>query len=242
MYDNLQQFIKEWKILPKAKPLNIVCQKPIQYEELRSFFNEFSTAYEKLQSSGVMTNVWEISGLKRDEVRNSSVLSWFLSANSNHGLKGDLCAVLLDKMQNIIKTNDKHQDFPTKDSLKEGEEFRYQSTPEVCPIDRDNRVDIVLDGKNILLYIEVKIDAPQGEQQLHRYHNLAKNCHRGRKWGVVYLTPRGGLPDDAQTLENCMAISWLDVSHVFKKYSKSLEYDHLSRHYLEQFSDYVTQF
>jgi len=84
MYDNLQQFIKEWKILPKAKPLNIVCQKPIQYEELRSFFNEFSTAYEKLQSSGVMTNVWEISGLKRDEVRNSSVLSWFLSANSNH--------------------------------------------------------------------------------------------------------------------------------------------------------------
>ncbi|MBN4073347.1 PD-(D/E)XK nuclease family protein [Mariprofundus ferrooxydans] len=243
----LPQFISEWEKLPTRPPVTSRKISEVTYNALHRFIADFSPAINKFRETGVQANVWAIAGLKHNEVRISSVLNWFLSPNATHGQSSKICFSLLSRIEKLTQGNDQITSaFPKASDLhdKENEDIaRYTSTTEVCPYGKqDNRVDIILDGTNLLLYIEVKIDAPQGREQLQRYHELAKACHAGRNWGVVYLTPKGILPDDAKQLENCIAISWSEVADVFRKSEKTLEYSHLSRHYIGQFAQYVSKF
>jgi len=244
--ESLPLFFLKWNKLPD-RPLPIKSREVgiISYDALSQFLMNFIPAMKKLQESGTQVNVWEVAGLKHNEVRISSVLNWLLTPYATHGQGGKICEVLLERINTIAQSDPRITSiFPSKDDLYDQDgQVSYNASVEVCPSGKlDNRVDIVLDGKKILLYIEVKIDASQGKEQLKRYHNLAKERGSSRKWGVVYLTPKGEVPRNATELCNCIAISWADVANALRKYERTLDYGNLSRHYIGQFAQYVSKF
>jgi len=231
----LAHFLGSWQKLPTLESVPRRTLPVLSYDALNTFVSGFVPAIKKLQETGVLANVWEVAGLKHNEVRISSVLNWFLSPNATHGQGSQICKKLFEYIEKEFQGM---PDFPKSEDV-----YRYRATVEVCPNgERDNRVDIVLNGESFLLYIEVKIDAKQGDDQLKRYHQLAKDCSGHRRWGVVYLTPKGVLPADAKDLDNCISVNWGVVANALKQVERKLDQGHLSKHYIGQFSEYISKF
>lgn len=80
--------------------------------------------------------------------------------------------------------------------------------------DTQNRVDILVEGSQCVLYIEVKIDAREGPDQLTRYSDGLKR--RAKALGklhsaIIYLTTEERLPN--QALEHSVTLaSWKQVA------------------------------
>jgi hypothetical protein len=112
------------------------------------------------------------------------VLAWFLNPQGSHGLGTTFLAAFLG---DIARTT---QDWPhllsdLSRTTVATEEWPLSSATE--------RVDIALDGPDFALFVEVKIDAPEGPSQLERYLRQArrKADATGREHGcVIFLSPR----------------------------------------------------
>jgi hypothetical protein len=65
---------------------------------------------------------------------------------------------------------------------------------EECPLGSEtDRVDIAIDGPDFVLFVEVKIDALEGKEQLRRYAEAARrkaNAYGKAHGRVIYLSPR----------------------------------------------------
>jgi hypothetical protein len=83
----------------------------------------------------------------------------------------------------------------------------------------ESRVDVVIDGQEFFVIIEVKIDAPEGEQQVARYLELAKAKATSRPYYVIFLSPRRRpeLSDDP----HFAAATWNDVAGSIEEVVKS---------------------
>lgn len=245
--NNLEKYFEQWTLLPNEIGQQHPVYKQLDFNMFIAFINDFQPALQRLRSSGTMANVWEAAGLKRNEVRVASTLNWFLDSLGDHGQEHFLCSVVLEHLDGLVsksKGKDKFVNFPKASHLlNESNRSRYRTTTEVCPLgEKDNRVDIEINGENLLLFIEVKIDAGQGLNQLRRYHGLAEQKSDGRHWGVVYLAPYGLLPENEQGLSNTVGLSWRDVATVFQNYAETLDENNLARHYIKQYADFVVNF
>ncbi len=242
----LRQFCADWEQLPTMAVPELNQREPLDPFLLSGFISSFQISIENVQTTGLLANVWEVAGLKRNEVRIAGVLSWFLDSCESHGQKHKLCASLLDFISQNIRNETNiisMAQFPVSQNLCSilGQ-ARYRAVTEICPLgERENRVDIEINGECILLFIEVKIDAQQGESQLARYHNIAQIKSQGRPWGVIYLTPYGDLPENARELHNTICISWRNVSDAFLNYADSIPLENLARYYIEQFARFVAK-
>lgn len=131
------------------------------YNNLANFFTNFKDAYKplnQLKKTGFYVNVWKTAGLKRDEVRNNQVLKWFLDCKADHGLENTVLEILLNTLPIELKAPQK-----------------YSSYAENYPIsDGKNRVDIEIESDELLLFIEIKIDANEGIDQLKDIKKLLK--------------------------------------------------------------------
>ena len=58
-------------------------------DDIANFFVNTSSVLDRYISSGLSANVWDASGLNRDELRCTRVLAWYLNPRGNHGC-GDL--------------------------------------------------------------------------------------------------------------------------------------------------------
>ena len=75
----------------------------------------------------------------------------------------------------------------------------YRTTPERVFLENTkdgqthNRVDIVIEGEAFLLFIEVKIGAGEGDNQLKRYAQIMQSCaeNKNKPCGLVFLTRVG---------------------------------------------------
>lgn len=244
---NLEAFFEQWKLLPNEIDQRPTAHKQLDSDMLRVFVDYFQPALQRLRSSGAMANVWEAAGLKRNEVRVASTLNWFLDSLADHGQEHLLCSAILDHLNVLVATSadkDKFMSFPKASHLVNASNRpSYRATTEVCPFgEKSNRVDIEINGTDLLLFIEVKIDAGQGEDQLQRYHGIAKQKSAGRHWGVVYLTPYGQLPEDGQGLSNTISMSWRDMAAAFQKHAVTLDANNFARHYIKQYADFVVNF
>lgn len=172
-----------------------------------NFFSAFDGAYQKDFKRGAEINVWQQAGLKRDEVRNTSVLAWWLDEKGSHGLG----TLLLNEFVNAI-----NKDNQSKPSLCcDG---NYATYVESLPLaERENRIDIELLGKKFLLFIEVKISASEGDKQLDRYLTLLD--HKAKQYSispdkaaVIYLTTNNIQENIKQGI---YCISWQQVANAF---------------------------
>ncbi|MDP2762034.1 MAG: PD-(D/E)XK nuclease family protein [Sideroxyarcus sp.] len=239
----LVKFIDEWNLLPAAE---IVCPRalaPLDSLKLEQFVKQFQPALNQAQATGIMANIWKSSGLGRNEVRVASALNWFLDCLGDHGQQHNLCQALLEYLNNQ-KCGSRPENFPDQSSLLDSNgAVRYRATTEVCPLgEQKNRVDIEINGPGILLFIEVKIGAVQGLNQLSRYRDIAMLKAAGRPWGVVYLTVSGGLPEKDGQLSNIVDLTWRDLAAVFRHHAKQLHGHSMAKHHIKQFADFVVKF
>ncbi|HDR1229421.1 PD-(D/E)XK nuclease family protein [Pasteurella multocida] len=146
-----------------------------------------------------MANVWAAANLGRNEVRNSKTLRWFLDVSETHG-QGDFF------LNSLLKA------LPRSIGVEKIK--NYRATEECCPLgEQSERVDIEIDGENFLLFIEVKIDAVEGINQLQRYQDVAMAKSGIRPWKIIYLTPTGKVPEEHENNSQIIGLSWGNFAH-----------------------------
>ncbi|OTG75448.1 hypothetical protein B9T26_05545 [Acinetobacter sp. ANC 4169] len=182
----------------------------------------------KAKANGLMLNVWKTASLKTDEVRNSKVLKWFLDCYGDHGQKN---AILLKFLQLLPEPFSKFQSE------------NYKTIEECCPLGgQESRVDIEIDSREFLIFIEIKINAMEGQNQLQRYIDIARAKAGNRQWLIVYLTKDGKLPQRYQNNEGLFGLSWSIVAKQFKSHTKSADMNNRGIWLLSQFADHIKSF
>lgn len=249
--NQLTRFFNDWKVIEKKK--NEVFQKQISFEQkLQHFFQDwrkfvindrqlayFFAQYHsdgiqlpilKERQQGLKVNIWKIAGLKSDEVRHSKVLKWLLDWRGDHGQDN---AILLHLLQELPILHKYHPQ-------------RYLATEECCPLgNKESRVDIEIDADDFLLFIEIKINANEGRDQLQRYIDIAQVKANNRDWCIIYLTRDGKLPERYKIYEEdkkIVGISWKHLSRIFHKYAKESEVNNRSAWLVKQFADHIENF
>ena len=199
------------EILPAARVRDPEKKKLGQFlalDKLHAFFAELPSLLTSAKHAGFLCDPWAVAALKRNEVRNSFVLAWWLDPRGSHGFGPALLKELLAYMQ---------WDCPVSPSCH----VRVESHPDG---DRSNRVDIEIDAPGFFLIIEVKIDAPEGIKQLQRYCNLAEMKKTVEKRGVLFLTPTGRPPVSVDPNSTCeilpsdqvIPISWKKIASLLQ--------------------------
>lgn len=229
----LKHFFEQWKTIqtqlvvePNIKKKELVIPN---IEELEKFFNiyqQVNQIREKERRMGTEINVWQAANLGRYEVRNSKTLCCFLDCNADHGQKDAFLKAFLSCI-NLGYLNTE----------------KYLTTEESCPIgEQSERVDIEVESDNFLLFIEVKIDAFEGEEQLNRYYDVATKKSNARFWRVIYLTKDGVLPDkEKQNNERFIGMSWKTLATAFQQLAKQ-EPDNRVYWLAQQFAQHILTF
>ena len=216
--------------------------RPITLEFTADDFSRYFTALRPQinahRVAGNDINVWRVSGLKRKEVPNSAVLAWWLDPLASHGLGSRVMEAFLDALG-------QERAAIFKAGLRDDSgNINYRVLVESLPLgEQDNRIDIEVEGPNILLFIEVKIDASEGKQQLERYQSLLENKRQlsaqseALASGIVYLTVKPRTLAD----ESVLPVLWSDLAHTFREVELPPE-SILARSLLNQFSDFIDHF
>lgn len=199
-FENLALALEEDKA--NTKPIAEHKSFSIEPHKLDDFFRSLEQPLQIAKQSGWLCDPWQVAGLKRDEVRNSRVLSWLLNPRGSHGLGDRLLVALLKEIKLPL--------FPTTVSNN------CRVKEEQCPDgNQGNRVDIEIDDANFYLIIEVKIDAYEQEEQLQRYAKLAQRRANHRPWGIVYITPSGKQSTTAgEYINEVTSISWRQLASI----------------------------
>ena len=234
LQNKLAIFFQKW-VLETTELTDVIKPEAIQHDinhlALSHFFNAYQHARQPMleaMKQGMFVNVWQTAGLKHDEVRNSKVLQWFLNPNGNHGQSD----ALLKQFITLLPIE--FQNLDTQSS---------RVIAESCPLgEGTERVDIEVDAQHFLLFIEIKINAYEGQEQLNRYLNIAQRKAQNRPWLVVYLTNQPQLPVMHRNKQNLIAISWQQVAKAFLQYSKQAETHNRSAWLVQQFAEHIQAF
>lgn len=201
----LNDFFHQWKL---CRP-NLLEEKEdellINSAMLAHFLDELERPLAVAYQNALFFDPWEVAGLGRKEVQNTSVLAWLLNPEGNHNL-GPLAFNALLK---ILRSHTTISDY--------GRYCRVEV--ERSPYGQENRVDIEIDAENIYLLIEAKIDAAEQQDQLVRYCEDAKRrAGKRRDWVVIFLTPDGRAATTAGKLaKHVCPISWRQLANSIER-------------------------
>ncbi len=166
---------------------------------MADFLSELHTHCVAYRSTDRLTNIWAVAGLRRDEVRTTSVLAWMLNSRADHGYGNGVLDALLRRIADRLPGG-----------LCLGPDYIVRT--EFCAFgDRSDRIDIAIEDESCVVFLEAKIDAPEGPEQLKRYVARAQEraAHTGRShWCVLFLSPARHL-----TVEpGVIPIGWDDIA------------------------------
>lgn len=172
------------------------------------------------------TNIFTLCNVGHDELKNCAILAWLLDEKASHGIGNTFLKNILDF---AASANEK---AISSDLLE-----NYITRTEYCPnSDEENRVDIVCESGNFLLYIEVKIDSAEHGSQTKRYYDkLRQNCHN-RSHAILFLS-RNAKPEN----ENALWITWEQIGHILNNISATLP-DSFNAQLIRQYADHVASF
>ncbi len=126
---------------------------------IQRFFDGLASPLALVRRTGSLIDVWSVAGIRRKELPNAAVLAWLLNPRGSHG-QGALC---LSAILGLVE----HRSGLDLSGIAL-DQARVQ--PEERPLGSDrDRVDIVVETPDLLIFIEVKIDAVEGRAQLSRY-------------------------------------------------------------------------
>lgn len=209
-------------LLPQLRPL---LKAPVAVPERRSLdADALTTLIPKLRDGvgrardeGAFLNVWAVAGLRRNEVRNCAVLAWFLNPRGSHGAGATYLKAVMALLPEVEAGGLEQARLKT--------ELRPQGS------DRD-RVDIVVELPERVIFIEAKIDAPEGLNQLARYRNAAARLHKAVS--IIYLT-RTAPVDEHDGVHH---LTWRQVARALTKASGPRQGQSLAN----QFSQHIGAF
>jgi len=179
-----------------------------------AFFTGFREQYSAFVKDGGTINVWEIAKLRSDEVQNCAVLAWLLDCHGSHAQGDFFLKCLLDCLKGKpMCSGDIGSNYKTS------VEQNYENAGQ-CEAQSNNRVDIVVESEKFLLFIEVKINACEGYEQLQRYSD-ALNA-RKKSGALVFLTRSDALPEKSKSLTpQPLPLSWHTLATSFEKAMKA---------------------
>lgn len=216
----LERFFSQYQAGKPISPRRELASRTggnLDLERFSRFCDQLEAPLAGAKQAGFFCNPWKVASLKRDEVRNTAVLAWWLNPKGEHGLGEALLTLLLKAIRR------KDPDWPITTADRHCK-VRVETSPDG---DRSNRVDIEVNGRDFFLIIEVKIDAPQGDNQLQRYRGVAeRRCHT-KPWRILFLTRDGkpGFGCMSSDADTCIPFSWKEFGSLLKKASA----DHLAR-------------
>ena len=173
-------------------------------ESLADLMVAVSKPLDAVAASAFLCDPWAAAALRRDEVRNASVLRWFLDPRGGHGCGDALLVNLLSRVNERLSGG-----FPERPSAS------CSVSVEECPDgDLASRVDIQADDPAFFLIIEVKIDATEQQSQVARYCDVAIARAAGvRPWAIVFLTIDGRDPTSAaHHAHSVVSLSWAHLA------------------------------
>lgn len=175
---------------------------------LRALFADLAGPLDQARRAGAITDVWDMAGIGRNEVRTATALAALWNPRLCGSVAVDFLAAFFSRLGS--------PDLPDRAALERG----YTVNREERPLgDASERVDIVVETREFLVGIELKIDASEGPSQLERYRNalqarLAFKIMPGKgppqrlTAAVVYLSPD---PDARSDLASIGA-RWRDIA------------------------------
>jgi hypothetical protein len=239
--DRLNQFFRKFRDLNEdliAADSKQPVTPQISAEVLRLFLLDFKAPIHEHYRHGYGVNVWQVAGVKCDEVRNSSILSWLLDCNGSHGQGNIFLEGLLGWLCNDKKVPQEARKFLPKPGCTHG--IQYWTRAESLPLgEKESRVDIEIGGPFVLI-IEVKINAVETGNQLKRYLEIAQKKSINNKWAVLYLTRHGTPPDDESLHEHICRISWHQMISVISDVTqKKVPKNSFIEHQIKQFCGHI---
>lgn len=214
----LAHFIDEWKKIPAfIEPPKVSLESKIDLSEATNFFVQLTETYTKYYQEGHAINVWDICGIKYDEVKHCQILKWLLDPHGTHGFGHHFLALLINNhIPELCETFDFNQSYSIKT------EVCYACDDE----NPDSRIDILIENKTHLLILEVKINATETNNQMMRYCNIAKNS--GKEWKLLYLTRQGTKPQKQGETDNeeefkemqnqVICLRWQEIEKLIKSF------------------------
>ena len=155
----------------------------INEEMLRQMMDQASEIIteekESFQRSGEYFNLFEITGIKTDEVKMCRMLAEIINPSGTHFLGFVFLKSFVHKVLQI---------------QMEDTELEKTSVYTEYRTDLDRRIDIVISTPYRFIPIEVKIYASDQKAQCSDYYNFAKKLGRKFESKVYYLTLHGNLP------------------------------------------------
>lgn len=205
----LVSFVQAWRAVPRPRPLEVaheIVRHELTAERLAQIVSEIRPALDRARASGASINVWRVAGLGRKERRAADALAWLLQPRGDHGLGSAPLEGLFDALQAASPSCPRPSD-PARCSI------RVEDRPMWSERDR---VDLVIDHPQLLLFVEIKVDSVEGLDQLRRYAEAAQQTARctGRPaWRVAYLTRSRAI----QTESGIIPLNWRDLSLALRK-------------------------
>lgn len=175
----------------------------IQYHHYSVMFQRWLGDTKKARQSGENYNVFWILNLSSAEVRtHSAFLADLLNPQGWHEQKETFLELFINQLSGILKNRDTQTENPhvSKVAFEDFDVRNAVARKEITigKISEDKtdggRIDICIkDTTGKAIIIENKIYAVDGENQLQRYHNYAKEKHPN-KFILLYLTLFGDEP------------------------------------------------
>jgi hypothetical protein len=166
-------------------------------EKLKSLLQSVAIIQKKYDDlaeySGEHYNIFDILGVRSNELSHSSILTNLLDPKGKHGQKHVFLDLFLEQINSRFKENthayhDDLKNFVTQNATANKEIYVGGVNFDLA---EGGRVDIVITSGNQNIIIENKIYAGDQEQQLLRYNNHFKNQP------IIYLTLDGSEPSES---------------------------------------------
>lgn len=192
--------------------------------ELQRAFAELRGPVEDTKARGGLLNPWALAGLGRNEVRVTAALAGLWQEDFGGSVSRSFLALYL------------YRAIPGIAWLEELQSG-YRLRNEVNPLgELADRIDLMIETRNHLIGIEVKIDAGLGPMQLERYAEAleARGRHMGRRASLVLLAPY------TLTRDGVSSTTWKDLAAAARETAGKPERGRsFIEQYIARFGDFV---
>lgn len=146
-----QQYFNEFRRLNIPK----TSQSPtINTSDLVDFFKKAQSSYTEHRERGLGINFWQVAGIGKDELKNSTVLAWLLDCYGSHGQRDAFLQCLLTSVKHRYSTIGVPTDhFPVSSNINDGYRTSVEQSydeHEAASSTYRSRVDIKVDGSCFL--------------------------------------------------------------------------------------------
>ncbi len=183
--------------------------------------------FDRIELGLKTTNIFEILGISRAEIRHSNFLGWLLDPNEGHGLREFVLKRVLRDLfmdERVSGLNSIDADILDYKNVEIRREWQ--------------NIDLLIILPEIVVCIENKVDSKEHSDQLNRYRKIIEEHYTEKKHKIfVYLTPEGDQPET--DFENYIPYSYIRFADIINNLME-VNNDTLNSKTNNYISDYLT--